>query len=475
MKSLLKRRIAYGTNVTFGVALVFALAMMANWLARKYPRRYDFVQTSDLYKISDKTKNILKSLDQDVQFYVFSNPQDSELYAKVERLLKAYQAVSPRIKFTMVDSMRDIAKVRKLARELYIDEPDTVVIEIGDEKKVLTEMDMADFRFRHNDYTGGQIKELTQLKAEQAFTSAILELLNPTKIRAMFTVKHGEKSIFGFGDDGLSEAKRYLMRDNIIAEPLELVGLSAVTNCDILIAAGPTRKFLPHEINLIRRYLNNGGRGMFLLDPEIETGLIPLLEEYNVKVGNDIVVDPARQLPYASPLQLIIGLYGDHPITRKLQTFTIYPIARSVGVLDENNDVNVAKPLAFTSREGWGETDTDAEAFTFDRDKDNCGPVSISVDVDNKKTGMRMIVVGDSDFITNREILQGANRDIFMNAVNWLVKRELLVSIGPKTIVEMRRLNLSVLQLRIVTILVIVVVPLASVAAGVVVYIRRRH
>ncbi len=475
MRKQFTRRITFGANVALSIILVFALVVMANWIAKKYPKSYDFVQTSNLYKISDKTKNILNSLNQKVEFFVFSNPQDSELYSKIQRLLKAYKNVSPNVEFTMVDPVRDINKVRLLARDLNVEEPDTVVVKIGENKKVLTEMDMADFKFRHNDYTGGQIKDMKQFKAEQAFTSAILELINPKKIYAKFTVKHGEKNIFGYKDNGMSEAKRYLLRDNITAEPIELVSLSEITNCDVLVIAGPTRKFLPNEVNLIRNYLNNGGRAMVMLDPEVKSGLAPLLKEYNIKIGDDIVVDPERQIPSLSPIQLVVGLYADHPITQKLKTFTIFPIARSVSIINEKNKVYKARELAVTSGRGWGETDTDSEKFKFDLKTDNEGPMSVAVIVENKKTGMRLATFGDSDFATNRDLSKGANKDFFLNTMNWLVKREILISIGPKTIAEMKRLNFNAFQLKMITLVVIVAVPLASVVVGFIVYLRRKQ
>jgi len=416
------RRITFGANVALSIVLMLALVVMANWLAKKYPKRYDFVQTSNLYKLSEKTKNILKDLNTDVEFYVFGNPQDSELYPKIIRLIKAYQSVSSHIKLDEVDPIRDIEKQRMLSSSFAVGEPDTVVIKIGDKKKLLTEMNMADFKFRHNDYTGGQIKDLKQFKAEQAFTSAIIELLNPRKVNAKFTVKHGEKNIFGYQDNGFSEVKNYLLTDNITASPLELISLKEITNCDVLVIAGPTRKFLPHELNLIRHYLNTGGKAMIMLDPDAETGIESLLNEYNVKIGNDIVVDPERQIPSSSPMELIIGLYANHPIAKSLKTFTIFPIARSVSVLNPDNEAYRARELCITSSRGWGETDTDKGKFKFDLNKDNEGPVSVAVLVVNKKKGTRIAVFGDSDFATNGEIQKGANKDLFLNTINWLIK-----------------------------------------------------
>lgn len=474
-----KRRITYGANVTLSVLAALGLVIFVNYLANKYPQRHDFIQSTDLYKLSDKTKNVLMAIgdgDKELKFYLFSNPGNSQLHDKVRRLFEAYRGVTPKVEYKIINEISDIMEARNLVQELEIDEPDTIAIVYGENKKLLTEMDLADFKFDHDYYTGGQVKRLIAFKAEQALTSAILELMNPRKIQARFTVKHGEKSMFGYENSGYSEANRYLARDNIEAKPIELITLSEIspTNVDILIVAGPTRKFLEHEINLIRQYLNNGGRGMFMLDPDIETGLEPMLREYNVNVGNDIVVDPSGQIPGSSPLQVVIGLYRRHPITEKLKTYTIFFLARSVSVINPENDVNKAIDVAITTQDGWGETDTKADAFSYDPETDKEGEVSIAVAVENEKTGMRMMVIGDSEFASNRDFFQGANRDLFINAVNWVIHREMLVAISPKTIAERRRLKLNGIQMKTIRTTVILVIPGLSIVAGILVYIRRR-
>lgn len=478
MRQQLIRRLTYGSNVVFAIGLAFALIVMLNWLAQRYPWRHDFIQAQDIYRLSGKTQSLLASLENDVHFYVFGNPQDSELYPKLERLLREYDAASRFVSFTMVDPVRDIAQVRELARRYNVAEPDTVVITYGDRSRMLTEMRLADFRFSRNPHTGGQIKTLTEFKAEQAFTSALIELIDPTPLLARFTINHGERSISSFDNRGMMDARRMLESDNIIAKPIDLITIAEIPShtCDVLVVAGPSRPFMQEEINVIRRYLNNGGRALFLLDPEITTGLEPLLREYNIDVTDTLVFDPRMQAPGASPLQLIIGLYAPHPITRTLQQVTIFLIARAVQVLDETNDINRGTDLAITTYDGWADTDTGATSWRFDPDKDIEGPVSIAVAIENIRSGMRIVAVGDSDFASNGEIELGANRDFFMNAINWLIDREELVEVAPRSIAEQRRLNLSSHQQLILTILVIGVVPILTILAGIgVYYLRRRY
>jgi hypothetical protein len=51
----------------------------------------------------------------------------------------------------------------------------------------------------------------------------------------------------------------------------------------------------------------------------------------------------------------------------------------------------------------------------------------------------RMIVVGDSFFLGNRQIASGANRDFAGYAANWLLERAVLLNgIGPRPVTEFR-------------------------------------
>ena len=54
----------------------------------------------------------------------------------------------------------------------------------------------------------------------------------------------------------------------------------------------------------------------------------------------------------------------------------------------------------------------------------------------------RVIVVGDSDFASNRLLFFQANPDLFLNTVNWLAQQESLIAIRPKEASD-RRLTMT--------------------------------
>jgi len=83
-----------------------------------------------------------------------------------------------------------------------------------------------------------------------------------------------------------------------------------------------------------------------------------------------------------------------------------------------------------------------------------------------------MVVVGSSGFVDNSSLTAG-NLDFFMSALNWLLKRDQMLAVGPKTPQEFR-LDMTVNEIRTVYGLVIVGLPLIVGILGLTVWLRRR-
>jgi len=91
------------------------------------------------------------------------------------------------------------------------------------------------------------------------------------------------------------------------------------------------------------------------------------------------------------------------------------------------------------------------------------------------KKKARLVVVGDSDFATNQLFKQPGlfNSDFFLNSIAWLAEQSKLVSIRPKER-DIRYINLTKNQKILVFIIAIILVPLAVLSTGVVVWWKRR-
>ncbi|MBI4354365.1 MAG: hypothetical protein HY595_03930 [Candidatus Omnitrophica bacterium] len=103
--------------------------------------------------------------------------------------------------------------------------------------------------------------------------------------------------------------------------------------------------------------------------------------------------------------------------------------------------------LALTSEQGWGETMTQDTTFTFNEGADRKGPVSLAVAVERTTPPpVRLVVIGDSDFVTNAQLSNVGNRDFVLAAMHWLTAQEQLIGIGPKPL-ESIKLNLTASQM----------------------------
>ena len=117
---------------------------------------------------------------------------------------------------------------------------------------------------------------------------------------------------------------------------------------------------------------------------------------------------------------------------------------------------------------------------------DTPGPVSLAVaveaDADEEPTpteqddgrDLRLLVIGDSDFASNSQMQNVPNATLLANALNWLVDRETLVGIPPKT-PEQVRLNLTRAELSRMTWLVLGGLPGLALLFGLAVYLKRRR
>ena len=144
----------------------------------------------------------------------------------------------------------------------------------------------------------------------------------------------------------------------------------------------------------------------------------------------------------------------DHPITADLiNIYTFFPVARSVDIKEDaaTGSYNLAK----TSSSSWARhTGTlDQDNVEFDPATDTQGPLNIMAvnvleteDADKAQNKQqtpedtngqiqkygKIIVIGDSNFASNTYFSLAGNKDLFLNALNWLAEEHSLISVRKK-------------------------------------------
>lgn len=531
-RSVAKERnaVVEGTTLSLTVIMGLALFVMINYLSSRHYKRFDWTE-SKLYTLSEKSENVVRGLDREIEATIFMSP-DSELYGAADELLSRYAAVNPgSFKKRIVDPVRDPLEARRLAADLSTT-GGVVVLTSGDDRRVIEEYEMAEYDFSGAKY--GQGPTMKEFKGEQLITSSILELVEAEKPRILFTTGHGEAPLNEARSfRSMVQARDILGQDNFELEEWDSAGQAVVPDgTDLLVIAGPQTPFFEQELEVFSNYLDAGGRMLVLLDPAlrqetlewIDLGLENWLKRYGVDVGSNLVIDPGTQLPLYGPEVVMVEEYGSHPIVDDLEqtrTRVLFKISRTVGKAEDAAGRFNVTELLRTSSQAWGETNLDQEGGDLVRDEGEIGGslalgVAVSftpregaaVDVaaddiadtagtdtaedqvalfepeedagdtgetteDGEKNEARLVVYGDLDFAAE-DISSLNNAYLLLNSFNWLVQREQLISIeGRKP--EETKLFMSESEQFSVILLVMLLMPGMAVIAGISVFMRRRR
>jgi ABC-type uncharacterized transport system involved in gliding motility auxiliary subunit len=456
-----------GSAATIQSIAIIGILGIVNWGAVQYGGKLDLT-SAKRYTLADQTRKILGSLDRDVKIIAFFPSRlDGDPFSRgTKALLQEYARGSKRITIEFIDP-----EVNPGAARQY------------DIKAVPVTL-----------FTAGERKEETTGLTEQDFTSALLKLTRTEKKKVYFLQGHQERDPDSAQQGGMNVVSQALKRENYLVDKLSLLATSSVpADAAVVVIAGAKVKALEAEVKAISDFLDAGGHVLFLIEPKVETGFEALLDRWNVTVGNDLVIDPARNLSGDSLTPAPIPQPG-HRISTSL-TDVVLPGTRSITPKTGTAGANLAtSSLLKTTERGWGEV-TLTGAAKFDEGADLKGPVSVAVAVNRtdpvpsmapgatptavpadapKLPKGRAVIVGNAEFAANTLAGQViGNRDLFVNAVNWLAEEEDLISIRaePQAAPSIVLTNQGEF---LVFITVVLLVPLSVIGIGVSVWWQRR-
>lgn len=462
-----KRSVKYGTNVTFMILIVLGIIIMVEAISSRHSFQLDLTKHKR-FTLSEQTKKILNALDRDVNVLAFFS-LDLENRQVLEDLLKQYSHISPQIKYEFVDPIKNPGRARSY--EITVD--GTVVLETAEKQEKVFEI------------------------SEESLTNALVKVSREGKKVIYFLKGHGERDLENIEGNGYNLAKKAIENENYEIKDLVLMQQQSVPeDASVLIVGGLQKDLLSDELNVLKAYIQQGGNLLFLIDPDQGQGMMPFLKEYGIILGDDMVFDPSVRLLSAGLEIPVVLHYQEHPITEKFfNVYTCFPIARSVTVDQTLPEGVTAQPLASTSPEGWAETNKEElqhGKVEPNKDSDLLGPVSLAAvatvdatpeqseeensvedEIAQKKTKARLVVFGDSDFVSNAYIGFYGNGDLFLNTVSWLAEEEDLVAIRAKN-PEVSPFMLNATQGRLVFLLSMILLPLGVLITGIMIYVNRR-
>lgn len=459
-----------GANSAVFVLFVLGILVMINVIAarRLVNLRHDFTENK-LFSLSDQTREVVRGLDKEVGLIAFISPSGNR---ELEDRLREYEMLSPKLTLQTYDPMTNPEKVK----EYEVTTSNTIIVKCGDRKEKVV---------------GGD---------EEQLTSAILAVTRGEKAKVYFLTGHGEKPLDRADGRGLGTLKANLENQQYECKPLALSAQQqpkVPDDCAVLIIAGPTQPIGDKEMQALKAYAEQGGKLLVALEP---TGpdLSELLQPYGIRPLAGTVIDPGRGWFGAAQMPMVTE-FNSHPTTDALRGMALaLPTTRALEVQETQPEEPMypgapppagqqAVPLMETTPDAWLETATSGKVT---KDPGELGgPLVLAAAVDKsqqpnpygmpepetEEKGLRMVVLGDADMMTDEIFSIGLQANVYfvLNAINWLMENEKLISIPPKNDLP-RYLTMNQSQVKLVWVLAAVITPLLVLVAGGVVWWRRR-
>jgi len=456
LQLLRARQTKYAAYATLYILVILAIVTIANVLANRYNKSYD-ATSNKRYSLSDQTIKIVKGLKEDAKIAYFDQ---STAFHRAKDQLDLYANLSPKVHVEYVDADKN----PQLARAAGIKNYGTTIVQIGEKK------------------------EEAKSTSEEGITGAFIRALKNNTRTVCFVTGSGEHRIDDTDRGGYSRFKDLLGKDEYTSKSINLLQKADVPGeCTVVVVAGPSGDYQQPEVDAIKKYVEGGGRALFLLDPPLKMGrseiadndaLAGLLQSWGVTLNKDLILDlnPIGQLAGLGPQVALVTSYDSHAIVNEMKgSATGFPLARSLDV--KSADKTTVDKLFESSDSSLATTKLDSPRVDPNDPKNKKGPLTIAA-AGSYRTGKenaqgRFAVVGSSEWAVNSFINFNGNRDLALNTMNWLSSDEDLISIRPKER-EDRRITMTRSQMNWVRITSQFLFPLAVIIAGVTVWWRRR-
>jgi hypothetical protein len=481
VKTFMGRRGRFSGMGLATVAIAVGLAVMVNVVANATGVSWDLTATRQ-FEISPQAVAVLEALDTPVEVFGFimpSNESDSLFRAKSEQLLNEFAKHTDQISYRFVDPDLEPTTARSFGATRF---PALVFA---------------------SDPSGTTVAVDKDSLSEQRMVTAILSVTQTKQHVIYFVEGHGERDSNDLRADslGYGVAARGLRADGYSVLSLNLLRTGVPHDASALIIAAPQGEMTQAESGSLASWLTDGGRAVWLLEPH---GAFPesthsLLATWGLEQLQGAVVDPPRSAAsdqrnllvqrdqYLSGTAITQGGAIAGPLGSVLLpgASALRPLPEIARRLEEGRAVPVRYgSIANSSDASWVSTDLDRDVFG---DSDVRGPHTLAIAMEASGTITespsakfalnrpltRLVVFGDTDFASNRHFTDLGNGDLFLNAVNWVLEDQSLISIRAKTEV-FRPLVLTANEFNVIRYVAWFLLPAAMAACAVFFWWRRR-
>ena len=467
-----KKTLKNGSYSMVYTVILIAVIVVINLIVAEIPTKYTQidVSTQKLYTISDKTKEFLDELNQDVTIYhIVQNGNEDDV---IEKLLKRYEETSDHIKVEKKDPV-----LYPNFTSQYTDEDvqdNSLIVVNGSKSKVVDYYNLYETQY---DYYSGS-SSTTGFDGEGQIDSAI-SYVTSDNLPIVYTLKgHGELELNSSITESLEKANYQIQSLNLLTEE------NVPEDAGCLMITSPQADLSEEEADKVISYLENGGKAVIFTDYTSEEipNLKKVLENYGVTPDNGVVMEgdtkhyimqiPYYLVPEINSTEITADLIADN-------RYVLMTVAQSIRIMDSYRDTLDIEAVLSTSEKAYIKTNVENmqtfEKVSGDQEgKFNLG-VCVTEDIsDDKQT--QLVYYGSSsllDSTTNQQV-SGGNTELLLDTLGWMCENDVpVISVDSKSL-ETSNLTISEYDSGYWSAMTCGVIPVIFLIIGGVIWFKRR-
>lgn len=422
-----------------GILIVVAILLILNVAIRFLPKdtiTRDITYNS-IYSITDASKEILKNLNADINFYILVDGDNEDTTLK--NTIEAMASESSRIKINYISPSQNPYFYSNYSDVNPAD--NSVIVVSGEKSTVVDYYDCYEMTYDYEyDYaSGGYVVKsynVTGYDGEGQLMSAIDYVTSDIIPKAYAITGHDEFQLAPTLQDKFD-------KQNIEIDYLNLLTYDSIPeDADFILILGPLADYTNEEVDKVTAYLQNGGNALFVVsytDSDELYNYYSILEDYNIKVNPGLVMEQGSSF-YNQQQYYLLPEIVDTPITEEVYTssrnkYIYMPFSKGLSVTDDNKDVTNIVFLQ-TTENAYLQTDNTAsnEAGNEENYDTNQYALGIFAEKIYPEASSRIIAFS-SDYYLYEDVnmvVNDNNYNVFMKSINQLVDKSYVSNIPVK-------------------------------------------
>lgn len=463
------------------IAVIVGLNIVANLLTDRFPVLSSDLTSNNAYELTDTSVEYMSNLEKKVNVYALADEKtlesQGEYYVQVNKLLHQFDQHSKNLSLKYVDLATNPTFTSKYPNINWTGASYLLLVECGEEYLAVSHEDVFTYDEEYLSYYNEYI--VNGQKLEQALLTAILNVTTEEKVGVTMLSGHGEIDTTSFAT--------FLSNNAYSVESVNLLNGTISENSQFVVLYAPTNDIDKNTYDTLVDWLyNDGDYGHTLLyvpndtisvdTPYIDT----LLEEWNMSISKSWIYETDTQYMTNSMYPNLISIfnYDETEFSGKLRDTSIPVVmmyCMPIELLDttatsllSSSDNAVAMPL--TADENWNPNEEEPQKLIG-------AAISTKGNEDETKSS-NVIAFGSYGALSDTAFSTTSfnNSAYILSVFNTIAQRDdASITVEGKTLENAELGITSNFTSTLLAIIFRYLIPLAVVAVGVVMWLRRRH